>query len=129
MLRLEELTVASGGVPPRALFGLETPLTSIRASAMRSIWSQNKRPSSIPRPLPVYHKKQSVRIKRPNASLDVPQRSGGVGEVGCIQHLYARIMLTVKRSHGGWAAGFLGIGRTVEPQPKMIHLDWISWWI
>src|SRR6266849_5704494 len=36
-------------------------------------------------------------------------------------------MLTVERSHGACAAGFLGIGRTVEPQPEMIHLDWISW--
>src|SRR5262245_65525883 len=35
-------------------------------------------------------------------------------------------MRTVKRSHGGRAASFLGISRTVEPQPEMIHLDWVS---
>src|SRR5258708_7448225 len=54
--------------------------------------------------------KQRERKDRPNASLDVPQRSGGVGEVRSIQRLYAGIMLPVKRSYGAGAARFLGIG-------------------
>jgi hypothetical protein len=56
----------------------------------------------------------------------MPERPEVVGKIRGIQHLNACIMLTVKWSHGSWAASFLGIRRIVKPQSKMIHLDWAS---
>ena len=35
-------------------------------------------------------------------------------------------MLTIERGHGIGAAGVLSVGRGVEPEAKMIELDWPS---
>jgi hypothetical protein len=64
--------------------------------------------------------------------LDVQERSGRFvlagrpadGEVGRIEHLDPRVMLTIERRLSTRATYLYGIAWIIEPQPEMIHLEW-----
>src|SRR6185312_8102891 len=57
---------------------------------------------------------------------ELPQRALLVGEVGGVQHLKARVVLAIERSHTGRAPGVLRIRRRIEPQAQVIHLDGVG---
>jgi hypothetical protein len=56
--------------------------------------------------------------------MDARQRAGKIREGRRVQHLNAGIVLTVKRRYGTGTACLCGIAWIIEPQPKMVHLDW-----
>jgi hypothetical protein len=57
-------------------------------------------------------------------SLDINQRSRVIRKVRRIKHLDPSIVLAVERRHGICATRLCGVVGTIEPQSKMIHLDW-----